>query len=105
MAVVEVEGPDAGWVATLGYDGPNVRVLSSREGWEKDIERLLGRLLLEPAPSGRIPGQSVVEDDEDVLYDLASSLMKRKPVCRGERLTGYVSGGSRYIEPGDADEF
>ena len=103
MATVEVEGPDTGWVASVGYDDTgDVRVLDAREGWRPAVERLVGRLLMEPAPSGRIPGAHVNSDDEDTLYDLAATLMRRKPDCRGERLTGYVSGGSRYVDT-DAD--
>lgn len=105
MAAIEIEGPDSGWVATVGYDdGGLLRVLMAREGWLEEADALLGRLIQEPAPSGRIPGEQLLPDDDEVLYDLASSLTRRKPECRGERLTGYVVGGSRFVEPEDYGE-
>jgi hypothetical protein len=103
MATVEVEGPDAGWVATIGYDaGGELRVLAVRDGWQATAELLLSRLLQEPAPSGRVPGQHLWPHAEDTLYELAAALGRRKPEYRGERLTGRVSGGSRVVQPGEA---
>lgn len=97
MAHVEVEGPDSGWVATLGFDASgDVRVLESLEGWEADLQVLIAQLLQEPSPDGGIPG-GYPPGSEDTLYDLATSLGRRKPECRGERLVGYVVGGSRIL--------
>jgi hypothetical protein len=105
MPSLEIEGPDSGWVATVGFDEQgDVHVVEARQGWFEPAQRLLSRLMQEPAPSGRPPGEHVVAFDEDVLYELASSLMRRKPLLEGERVTGYVSGGSRYIETPDAVE-
>jgi hypothetical protein len=104
MATLEIEGPDSGWVATVGFEAGELRVLDTREGGRTAIQQLFGRLLLEPAPSGRVPGAYVVPDDEDVLYEMADALRRRKPECRGERLVGYVSGGSRYVEAMDYAE-
>ena len=105
MATLEVEGPDSGWVGSVGYDDQGaVRLLEARDGWEAELLRLVARLLQEPAPSGRVPGEHVQPDDEDVLYDMADALRRRKPVCRGERLVGYVAGGSRYVELPDEED-
>ncbi|MBI2755128.1 MAG: hypothetical protein HYX52_00295 [Chloroflexi bacterium] len=102
MATVEVEGPDSGWVATLGYDEMGaLTVLEVRDGWEYEARDLLARLILEPAPSGRIPGAHIRPNAEEPLYDLAESLARRKPEVRGQRLTGHVEGGSRAVESGD----
>ena len=108
MATLDLEGPDTGWVGTAGFDeAGEFRVLETRETWGPDVGRLLSRLLQEPSPSGRVPGAYVslaAEDDaEELLYDLASSVMRRRPEVRGERLTGYVSGGSRFVDTPDAD--
>ncbi len=105
MASVEIEAPDTGWVASVGFDEQGaVRVLDARDEWSGDLTRLIAKMLQEPAPSGRIPGAHVDPTTDDVLYDLAEALRRRKPVCRGERLNGYVSGGSRYIEGSDYAE-
>ena len=106
VATLEVEGPDSGWVASIGFDAAGeVRVLEAREDWDGDMVRLLARLLQQPAPSGRIPADGFQAFSEDALYDLADSLRRYRPLCRGERLMGYVTGGSRYIEGADyADE-
>lgn len=105
MATLEVEGPDSGWVASIGFDDQgDVRVLEARDDWDGDMVRLLARLLQQPAPSGRIPADGFQAFDEDALYDLADSIRRYRPVCRGERLMGYVSGGSRYVEPVDYAE-
>lgn len=105
MAYVEIEGPDSGWVASVGFDeSGTLRVVAARDGWDDQLGRLVERLLQEPAPGGRIPGQRIVPGDDEVLYDLATALRRRKPVCRGERLIGYVVGGSRYLETGGVDE-
>jgi hypothetical protein len=102
LATLEVEGPDAGWIATIGYDERGeLRVLAARDEWQATTELLLSRLLQEPAPSGRVPGQHLRPHDEDALYDMADSLARRKPEYRGERLTGHVSSGSRAVEPGE----
>ncbi len=104
MATLELEGPDTGWIATIGFDEQgDVRVLSAREGWEGDALRLLARLLQEPGPSGRPPGEHVEPNDESLLYDLASIVRRRRPEFRNQRLVGYVSGGSRCVETGNAD--
>lgn len=102
MATVEIEGPNSGWVASIGYDDEGeIRVVDRREGWENEAEQLLSRTLLEPTPTGRIPAAGLRAWDEELLYELADSLARRRPVVRGERLTAHVSGGSRRREPGD----
>ncbi len=104
MATLELEGPDAGWVATIGFDEHGeLRVLTARDGWDADARQLLTRLLQEPGPGGRPPGARVEPHDEGVLYDLASIVRRRRPECHDQRLVGYVSGGSRYVETGDAE--
>jgi hypothetical protein len=105
MPSLEIEGPDSGWVASIGFDEQgDVCVVEARDGWLEPARLLLSRLMQEPAPSGRVPGEHVAAFDEDVLYELASSLMRRKPLLEGERVTGYVSGGTRYIETPDVVE-
>jgi hypothetical protein len=100
-ATLEVEGPDSGWVASIGFDDTGeLVVLEVRDEWDDVALLLLGKLLQEPSPSGRIPGASVAAWDEDVLYEMAESLARRKPPYRGERLTGHVSGGRRPVERG-----
>lgn len=106
MPTLQVEGPHSGWVATIGYDDVgHLRVLEARDDWEGDTQQLLARLLQEPSPSGRIPGEHVRPDDEEVLYDLAASLSRRKPECRGERLVGYVVGGGRFVDTADTYDY
>lgn len=101
MATLEVEGPDTGWVASIGFDpdgGSDLRVLDARDAWQAEARALLSRLLQEPAPSGRIPGAHLRAGDEDVLYELAEAVARRRPEYRGERLSGYVAGGHRAAE-------
>lgn len=99
---MEVEGPDSGWIATIGFgENGDPAVLQAREGWEAEAPRLLERLLQEPAQGGTVLGAMPRPFDEDLLYDLASLVRRRKPLVRDERLSAYVVGGSRWIEPGD----
>ena len=102
MPSLEIEGPDTGWIASVRLDDQGeVRVAEAREGWLEAAQHLLARVLEEPSPSGRIPGALGLPFDEDVLYEVAASLMRRKPLLRGERVTGYVSGGSRFVDTPD----
>lgn len=107
MATVELESPETGWVGSVGFtDAGELRALQARDPeWETALTLLLAELLTQPAPSGRVLGNHLTSDDPDLLYELAEQFGQRKPLCRDQRLHGYVAGGGRWIDvPDEPDE-
>ncbi len=93
MATLEIEGAEQGWLATVGTDrGGGLRVQAALTAdLEPRLTALLQRLLEEPY-EGAVLG---TRRGEDLLYGLADTFGRRRPLLGEERVFAYVNGGSR----------
>jgi hypothetical protein len=94
MAMLEIEGAERGWLATAGTNDAGdvlVREALSPEV-ELNVQSLIQALLEEPFEGGLLGSRR----GEDLLYALATTLGRRRPLLGAERVFGHVRGGSRF---------